>query len=132
MKKLLFILAAVLLLCACEKSSGDILKGTWRSDMGINSSTSGATDLKLVYNFDGEGHFSYYSENEPAKGKGTYEIKQDTLVYLHGTSTYETEVEQEYEDLFFLDRQANPLTLTKPVYTSDGILLAYCRLIKQN
>ena len=135
MRKTLLFLLALSVICigfgACKKSSGDILKGTWKSDIGINASTGG-TDLKLVYNFDGKGKFSSYNENDPMKSSGTYEIKQDTLVCLQGTSTWETDMRKEFTTVFVLDRKANPLTLTTPVYTTEGALLAYLRLVKQN
>lgn len=138
MKKQLYIFAFIvglLSLCfvACEQNSGDILKGTWKSEP-LNT-TSGSMELgAMTYVFDGKGNYTFTSniDDDIRTTKGTYTIENETTVRTFYTKyTIEGEAYGEGSDVLTLDAKSKPMTLTAVYRTSGGIELGTFIFIKQ-
>lgn len=138
MTKQLFIFAFIvglLSLCfvACEQNSGDILKGTWKSEP-LNT-TSGSMELgAMVYVFDGKGNYTFTSNIDDGKRttKGTYTIENQTTVRTFYTKyTIEGEAYGEGSDVLTLDTKSTPMTLTAVYRDANGSLLGTMVFIKQ-
>lgn len=127
MKKLLFLLVSVLTflsLCftSCEKSSADILKGTWKYVPGVSSTMTEQPEMSYI--FDGKGNYTFISKyyGEEKVSKGTYVIEKETIVRTYYTKQ-EIDGSKEYSEVLELDANSTPPTLTGYAYDSYGNLL---------
>lgn len=138
MKQRLFIYALVvglLSLCfiACEKSSDDILKGTWKSE-GWNSSSTAEEIYDMTYVFDGKGNYTFTSNTSEGirTTNGTYTIENETLVRTFYTKhILEGEATGEGTDVLTLDAKSTPMTLTSVLRTANGMELGTVVFVKQ-
>lgn len=137
MKKITLLLVSVLALLSfclssCEKSSGDVLKGTWKYVPGIYSSNTGsAEELEMTIVFDGKGNFTWtVIDFEKRVTEGIYRINGN-FVYLFYTKTNGEGVTMDYKMAMEMDLESNPHTLTFNTYDSLGNLLAIEAFVKQ-
>lgn len=110
---------------SCEKSSGDVLKGTWKYVPGYNSSTmAGLEQPEMTYIFDGKGNYTFISKyyGEEKMLKGTYVIEKEAIVRTYYTKQ-DIDGSKEYSEVLELDANSTPPTLTGYAYDSDGNLL---------
>ena len=131
-KYFVFILACAFAFCACEKDKGDVLKGIWTGDGGINSSVSSASEItEMTLVFDGKGNFTWtIVDFEKRVTKGTYKIDRDIVRLFYSQTNYEG-ITKDYETDLEMDFKSDPPTLT--LYATDqyGNILQIGRFEKQ-
>ena len=139
MKKIITILALSfallgIMFTSCESKTGDILEGTWKSDMGINSSTSSSEEIEMTYVFDGKGKYTFTSMQSGevySTIKGTYKLVEEKYLHTYCTVTNVEGVSREVEDVLELDTSSKPYTLNKTLYDVSGRVIQQLRFVKQ-
>ena len=138
MKKstIFFVLSIALisfLFSSWKGNKGDIMEGTWKSDMGINSSIGGS-EIEMIYVFDGKENYTYtsYDFGEVIRTiKGTYKLVDEKYLHTYYTITNKEGISQSKEDVLELDTSSKPYKLSTNLYDADGNLLSILWFIKQ-
>ena len=100
---------------SCEKSSGDVLQGTWKNNSSYAPNVN-MDYIDMTYVFDGDGNYTF-TITEPKygtrKSKGTYKHEAESkLVRLHEVYTNAEGITKEYDNDIWLDISVKPATLT--------------------
>ncbi len=137
MKKNALILTLMTLLSSCfiscKRETGDVLIGTWKSDMGYNSSVSANEEVEMNYVFDGKGNYTFTSSQygEVHITKGTYKLIDGKYLHTYFSVKNGNGENEEREEVLELDTSSKPYTLNTDLYDINGNLVAHLRFVKQ-
>jgi len=118
---------------SCKRDTGDVLKGTWKSDMGYNSSVSANEEVEMNYVFDGKGNYTFTSSQygEVHITKGTYKLIDGKYLHTYFSVKNDNGENEEREEVLELDTSSKPYTLNTDLYDTNGNLVAHLRFVKQ-